>query len=275
MPRQDSRCESDPTPSRIIVETYRAAYGDEEAEASLATIHYRGRREELEIGLQYCRSQDPTNRAVGADVLGQLGWSDYEFLDETVAELISLLSDEDANVVYCAAFGLGHRKDPRAITHLVALADHADPHVRHGIAFGLLGHNDAAAIACLIRLSADMDREVRSWAVFGLGSQTDADTPELREALFRALDDNDLEVRGEALVGLACRHDPRTKAALLAEWERDLISALSLEAAQELGDPALLPNLTEIHERWGDEGDDYFKGKLRDALDACRVSKQA
>ena len=114
-----------------------------------------------------------------------------------------------------------------------------------------------------------MDRKVRSWAVFGLGSQTDADTPELREALFNALDDDDLEVRGEALVGLACRHDPRSREALMAEWKGDLISALSLEAAQELRDPSLLPSLTGIHAQWGDKGDGDFKAKLRDAIMAC------
>jgi len=269
MPRHNPQRERDPTPSRGIVAAYRAAYGDEKADASLATVHYRGNREELEIGLEYSRSQDPKDRAVGADVLAQLGWSDRTFQDETVTELIWLLADEDANVVYCAAVGLGHRGDVRAVPHLVALADHADSQVRYGVAFGLLGHDDAAAIACLIRLTSDVDREVRSWAVFGLGSQTDADTSELREALFNALDDDDLEVRGEALVGLACRHDPRSRDALLAEWQEDVISALSLEAAQELRDPALLPTLTEIHAQYGDEGDGDFKTKLKDAIMAC------
>ncbi len=272
MPRHNPQRERDPTPSRGIVAAYRAAYGDEKADASLATVHYRGNREELEIGLEYSRSQDPKDRAVGADVLAQLGWSDRTFLDETVTKLIRLLADEDPNVIASAAVGLGHRGDMRAVPHLVALADHADSQVRFGVAFGLLGHDSAAAIACLIRLTSDVDREVRSWAVFGLGSQTDANTPELREALFNALDDDDLEVRGEALVGLACRSDPRTKEALLAEWERDVISALSLEAAQELRDPALLPSLTEIHAQFGAEGDDYFKGQLQDALEACRPS---
>ena len=272
MPRHNPQRERDPTPSRGIVAAYRAAYGDEKADASLATVHYRGNREELEIGLEYSRSQDPKDRAVGADVLAQLGWSDRTFLDETVTELIRLLADEDPNVIASAAVGLGHRGDMSAVPHLVALADHADSQVRFGVAFGLLGHDGAAAIACLIRLTSDMDRKVRSWAVFGLGSQTDADTPELREGLFNALDDDDLEVRGEALVGLACRSDPRTREALLAEWERDVISALSLEAAQELRDPALLPSLTEIHAQFGAEGDDYFKRKLQDALEACRPS---
>jgi HEAT repeat protein len=272
MPRHNPQRERDPTPSRVIVAAYRATYGDEKAVASLATVHYRGNREELEIGLEYSRSKDPKDRVVGAYVLAQLGWSDRTFLDETVTELIRLLTDEDPNVIASAAVGLGHRGDMRAVPHLVALADHADSQVRFGVAFGLLGHDGAAAIACLIRLTSDMDRKVRSWAVFGLGSQTDADTPELREALFNALDDDDLEVRGEALVGLACRSDPRTRKALLAEWERDVISALSLEAAQELRDPALLPSLTEIQAQFGDEGDDDFKGKLQDALEACRPS---
>jgi len=269
MPGHNPTCKNDLTPSRAIVEAYRSAYGDEGVDASLGIVHYRGGRDELEIGLEYCRSQDPKDRAVGADVLAQLGFTELKFQDETVTELIRLLADEDANVVYCAAIGLGHREDARAVPHLVALANHVDSQVRFGVAFGLRAKDEPAAIECLICLSSDVDREVRSWAVFRLGNQTDSDTPELREALFRALNDTDFEVRGEALVGLACRHDPRTKDALLAEWQGDVISALSLEAAQELRDPALLPSLTEIQVQWGDEGDDDFKAKLRDAIMAC------
>ena len=270
MRRHDERYEQDQTPSRTVVESCRKAFGQDDADASLALVQYRGGREELEIGLAYARSDDPKDRAVGADVLGQLGWSDCEFLDETVGQLIEMLADSDAYVVYCAAVGLGHRADERAIPHLVRVADHPDPKARYGVAVGLCGHDNLVAIACLIKLASDPDRDVRSWAVFGLGTLIDTDTNDLREALFRATTDTDLEVRGEALVGLARRHDPRTKDALLLEWQGDDIGILSLEAVQELHDSSLLPILTEIHEGLAYGGDDYFEQAMLDAMDACK-----
>lgn len=270
MQRHDERYEKDQTPSRVLVEARRAAFEQEETDASLAVVHFRGGRKELELGLAYARSDDPRDRAVGADVLAQLGWGDREFLDETVSQLIEMLADADAYVVYCAAVGLGHRADERAIPHLVKVANHPDPNVRYGVAFGLCGHDDMEAVAYLITLSSDPDRDVRSWAVFGLGTQIDADTPALREALFRATTDADSEVRGEALVGLARRHDPRTRDALLLEWQGDDIGILSLEAAQELQDPSLLPVLTDIHEGLDYAGDNRFEATMLAAMDACK-----
>lgn len=271
---KDERYEDDPRLSREVVRVYREAWGQNGYDASLALVHYRGRKEELEIGLEYCRSSDPVDRVVGAEVLAQLGWSDCSFREEAVAVLIGLLSDTDERVIHSAATGLGHRDAPSSIPHLVRLAGHKSSEVRFGVVFGLCGQSDSAAIECLTRLAADCDVRVRSWAVFALGSQTEADTPELREALFQALNDDDLEVRGEALVGLASRHDARTKEALLSEWRKDEISALSLEAARELGDPSLLPNLEEIHKLFGDQGDDYFQKNLRDALETLQVDAQ-
>ena len=62
------------------------------------------------------------------------------------------------------------------------------------------------------------------------------------------------------------------KCDVLIDFSVPAALAVSLEAAQELRDPALLPSLTEIQAQFGDEGDDDFKGKLQDALEACRPS---
>lgn len=267
--RHDDRYEDDPTPSRTAVERYRAVVRQDDAEANLALVHYRGGDEEFRLGLEYSQSADPLDRAVGADILAQLGWSDQTFLEETVDVLISLLADSDPYVVYCAATGLGHRADNRAIPHLVRLANHEDPLIRYGVVYGLSGREDPDAIASMIRLTADDDHDVRNWAVFGIGSQIDQDSPEIRDALWSALKDPDMEVRGDALVGLANRKDPRARAAILEEWKHDEISILSIEAAEELADPDLLESLHKLQYSFDIEQDSYCRSRLLGAVTAC------
>lgn len=269
--RFNEEMEAVATASRTIVEQYRRVLGNDDHDASLAVVHYRGGREELELGLEYARSADPLDREVGADLLAQLGWSDRVFLDESVEALIALLEDADPSVVQAAAFGLGHRSDERAVPHLVRLAGHECARIREGIVFGLTGQELPEAIETLIRMSSDPDEEVRDWATFGLGSQIDADTPEIREALFLRLSDEDPETRGEALVGLANRRDPRVAGALPEEWKQGEIGILSIEAAEIVGDPVLLPHLEKFLATmdWS-EDDSHFRWQLLKAIAACR-----
>ncbi len=267
--RYDLRFENDPTPSRRVVERYREVVDRDDHHLNLALVHYRGTREELELGLEYCRSSDPLDRMTGADVLAQLGWSDRTFLAESVEALIPLLKDADAGVAGCAGVALGHRSDPRAIPHLVEIAGHDDAQVRYGVVFGLLGHEHPDAIRMLIHLSRDVDPDVRNWALFGLGSQVETDTPEIVEALYQGLDDPGDEARGEALVGLAARGDSRVVDAILKEWEGEMIGMLSLEAAEKIGDPRLRPHLLSFLEAMELDDDPAYRGRLEQAIAAC------
>ena len=254
--RFDETLETDSRPSRAIVAAYRAGICDENDDTSLALVHYRGTREELNIGLEYSLSPDPLDRATGADVLAQLGWYDCSFPRESVGRLIELLGDSDAHVISSAAIGLGHRGDSRAIPSLAALANHPAPQVRQSVAYGLGGHEDEHAIAALLDLARDEDAEVRSWAVFGLGSQIEADTPEIRAALRTALEDTDPEIRGEGLVGLARRSDPELPAFVLRELrEHGEPGGLCLEAAEALLGPEF-DRLMDQDAREAEEGGD-------------------
>lgn len=269
--RFDERFENDPTPSRGLVEAYRKIFRQDDHEASLAAVHYRGTREEFDLGVEYCGSTDADDRATGADVLAQLGWGDQTFLDESVDVLIPLLRDSDPHVVYSAAAALGHRGDPRAIAHLVPLAAHPDALVRYGVVFGLTGYEDADAIATLIKLTTDSDPDVRDWALFGIGSQIEVDAPAIREALFAGLSDNGMEARGEALVGLAVRGDEWVIDALLKEWEEQTsVGILSIEAAEAMADKRLLPFLEHFETTQDFSENEYFHRRLLAAITACR-----
>ena len=92
---------------------------------------------------------------------------------------------------------------------------------------------------------------------------------DIRDALALGLEDAEHEIRGEALVGLARRKDPRTFPALLEEWRAGEISALSIEAAEELADPNLIPYLKELHGSLDCADDQSFLESIMRALEAC------
>jgi HEAT repeats len=266
---QDPEYESDATPSSDLVDRYLRAQHVDDSSVSLAVVHYRGTQHEFDLGIRYVGSDDPLERAVGADVLAQLGWGEQSFRDESIDALIPLLSDPVPDVIYSAAVALGHRRAERAIPKLVELVCHPNSKVRYGVTYGLLCLEDDRAIQALIRLSQDCDRDVRSWATFGLGSQIETDSPLIRIALIERLSDSDHEVRGEALVGLASRHEPSVVDALKAEWQQDAISLLSLEAAAETGDPSLHPLLLRFRDTLDTSDDPHFTETLDDATTAC------
>lgn len=260
--------ENDPRTSEEVVRDYRLAIESEDADVSLALVHFRGGRTEFDLGARYARSADSLDREVGADILAQLGWNDRRFPDESVAILLALLHDPAPRVISAAATALGHRQDPRAIPELLPLLRHPDPSVRLGVVNGLSWHDDAAAIRALAVLAGDEDRDVRNWAAFGLGQLTDLDLPELREALAKLLDDPDPEIRGEALIGLARRRDARVRAPLVRELEGPFYGSWCLEAAELLADPDLLKHLTDLKGRLPVE-DAAFAADFDRAILAC------
>ena len=270
--RFDLKLENDSTPSLFVAEKYRQVIGQDDHDESLVLIHYRGTTEEFNLGLQYCHSKDPLDRATGADILGQLGWTDNVFLDDSVKVLIPMLKDSDSNVASCAATALGHRSDPRAIPYLIDISKHEDPQVRNSVVFGLLGHDAPEAISVLVLLSSDSNSDVRNWAMFGLGSQIDIDTPEIKQALFSGLSDSDDETRGEAILGLAVRGDCRIVDLILKEWEGQTISKLSLEAAEVSGDPRLYSCLVNFLENIDLDEDPEFREQLEQAITACKLN---
>jgi HEAT repeat protein len=118
---------------------------------------------------------------------------------------------------------------------------HADSRIRYWVTHALTAMNeDERSIEGLILLTKDSDVDVRDWSTFGLGSQTEQDTPAIREALVARLMDTDLIVRGEALVGLAKRQDKRVNEPLLQALEseayKDSCNDYAAEALSEIKD---------------------------------------
>jgi HEAT repeat protein len=235
---------------------------------AVVTLHFRGTREVFDGACNFCASECPQERTLGANILGQLGVPNRSFPDESVAVLLKLLAVEtDEDVLDAICIALGHIHDPTAIPSLARLKRHPSTKVRNAVVFGLLGFEDQLAIRTLIEMSRDRDELVRDWATFGLGTQIDADTPEICAALFARVVDQDEVTRGEALVGLARRKDQRVIEPLIKELARypdAEYGSYSVEAAEEIADPRLLPVLTRLKQLA--DADDT---RLDDAIRRC------
>ena len=223
-------------------------------------------------------SGDSDDRMIGANLLGQLGVGGagpMTFPKESVAILLGLLEDPDTDVIETAITNLGHRGDARAVSAMIPFAKSDSADIRYAVAIALVRMHSDEATATLVAetltdFTDDDDEDTRNWAMFGLGRESEVDSAAIRAALAAGVKDPNSEIRGEALVGLARRKDDRTRAALLHEWEHDVVSLLSLEAAEELADPALFVRLTELLSVLELDDDQSFKNQLLSAIAACR-----
>lgn len=100
------------------------------------------------------------------------------------------------------------------------------------------------------------------------------DSSDIRDALAAGLTDTEAEIRGEALVGLARRRDSRVFSELVKKWASHDVSMLSIEAAQELADPALIPHLIKLSESLDCTEDQSFADSIVDAITACKKNMQ-
>jgi len=261
---------ADPRTNEELLHTALTQEDEELVWDAIGVLHLRGSPDTLEAARQLCASQDANDRRVGADILGQLGKEENKFHEESVTILLDLLErEQDPDVLNSAAVALGHRKDPRAIEPLIRLKNHPHEDVRFGVVLGFLTQEDERAINTLIELSTNSDSDVRDWATFGIGSMIETDTPAIRAALMARITDEDGDTRGEAIVGLARRHDERVVEPLLAELEAGWDGRLLLEAATEIADPRLYPVLARLQEEWDDDKDWPYSA-LKEAIAACR-----
>lgn len=197
-------------------------------------------------------------RVARAEELGERCNGHPEEVDAALPQLVAMLEDETNDVVLTAiADALGQMWDTRCGPHLVALATHPSSDVQTAVARALGGalcNNETdEGIAALIMLSAAPDPDTRDWATFGLAN-LDADSPEIRRALWARLDDTDCDADGEALCGLAKRKDQRVRQRIIERLSADGPGNLIVEAAGELADPALLPLLRALSDSdWRDQ----------------------
>jgi HEAT repeat protein len=224
-------------------------------------LHRRASPDIFAMAEELSDASDAAARHLSADILAQLGQLEYEgneelrpFTRQSLPILRRLLEDQDDRVIAAAITALGHHYRFEPIVEVPTLASHTSLRVRLATAMTLWpaygGVQFPAAIDMLIRLSEDENESVRDWATFNLGSIVSADTPEIREALYRRLGDSDFDTRSEAMIGLAERKDPRVVPFIAAALAADTVGALAVEAAGVVASPDLLPALVELRSWW-------------------------
>lgn len=132
----------------------------------------------------------------------------------------------------------------------------------------LVGSDFASAnLHRLIEMTRDEDRSNRDWATLLL-SQQEIDTPDVREALIFAADDEDIDVRAEALLGLAQRDKAIALPFAVIALSAESASMPVFEAAALIADQSLV----ELLRPWIEPSDNKFLDELaREALAACEA----
>jgi len=132
-----------------------------------------------------------------------------------------------------------------------------------------LAGSDAAEhnLRLLIAFTRDPDVSNRDWATMLL-SQQEIDTPEVRQALLAAAEDPDVDVRAEALEGLAQRDKELARPLVERELGRDECGYGAFQAALTIAHPSLLDGLR----KWAGQFEEtWWNSLVEDALTACQL----
>jgi HEAT repeat protein len=238
----------------------------------IRALHFRADRGVFEEAVELCSSPDPILRAVGADILAQLGVreavAEYPFADESVPTLVSLLGDTEPHVTTSALYAPGHLGRASLCRWLGFRTIRQRTFVALAYAFG--GRTDGVSIDTEIRLSEDQDVDARNWATFVIGALLELDSPAIRDALAARLTDADDEVRGEAIGGLAKGRDERAVEAILRELEQPDVMTLAIEAAETMPRREFLHSL-ETLQAVHPEDEDILRAliRCRDTLESA------
>jgi HEAT repeat protein len=235
----------------LFAKTLSGDYEDESPWGAVRALRQLGTREVFYRAVEWSESEDPLRRARGIDVLAQLGKTVDPPANSFPEEAYSIVShlvqrERDPRPLCSAIAALGHLDNSFAIPLIVGFAKHPNCDVRFQVACALGSFpNDSESVNTLLLLTSDSDEEVRDWAIFGLGVLGDADSTDIRDALFLRLSDSNEDAREEAMVSLSKRQDQRVLPTLMSVLREPLVTDRVIEAAY------LILGMEAGREDWG------------------------
>jgi len=224
----------------LFAQTLKGDYDDDKPWNAVQSLRRIGTRQVFDKAVERMESAEPLERARGLDVIAQLGKTaehpSNSFPQESYDVVVKALQRErELQPLNSAISALGHIDDHHAVPLIAAFHSHPSEEIRFTVACALgCFPNEPLSVQTLLALMEDADADVRDWATFGLGVLGDQDSPEIRQALSRRVNDEDVDTREEALVGLAKRHDTRILPQLIHELEQPSISYRVVEAAHTI-----------------------------------------
>lgn len=243
--------------NELFAQTLQGDYDEDKPWDAVHSLRRIGTREVFDKAVEWIESADQLERARGLDVIAQLGKTaehpSNSFPQESYDLVVKAVQRErEVQPLNSAISALGHIDDPRAVPLIAAFHSHPHEEIRFAVACALgCFPNEPLSVQTLLQLMEDSDADVRDWATFGLGVLGDQDSPEIRQALSRRVNDEDVDAREEALVGLAKRRDTRILPQLIHELEQPIISSRVVEAAHTI------LGFDEHQEGWS--GQDYAR----------------
>jgi HEAT repeat protein len=209
-------------------------------------------------------------KLIGIDILAQLGTTPRLFLDETLDLYFKLLTKEtNPEVLWSILYGVGFNNDnltASQVSFLTSFKSSKNLYVRHSLVSALLFIDNDEAIRTLIDLTNDKASYIRDWATFGIG-QIDKDSQEIRDVLWKKVNDKDQNTRLEAIAGLAKRKDEKIKEVIKKMLLDGEIGILLIEAIEEFNDVDFLPLLEKVLAEYINKKEEYIK--IFNALDEC------
>lgn len=200
--------------------------------------------------LALTKSQNAKERKIGIHVLAQLSNENNirPFSKKTIELFINLLKKEEVPVnIMSILYGIGHNNEIvtkyEDVELITSFKNHNKDCVREGVTFALGGIINPKAISALIELSEDKCSYIRNWATFGIGNLLDFDNTDIRQCLWKRVNDKHQETKLEAINGLAKRSDKSIKPIIEKELHDGEFGTLLFEAIIELKDKTLLPTL--------------------------------
>ena len=172
------------------------------ADARVRVVALRGAaRQGFLIDDEWLALLDDSNVAIRRDVVRLLAYRE-DCSDDHLERLVLALGDEDALVSERAAFALGEHRFKPALDALAAMArEHADARCRESAVAALGALGEESGLSTIIA-ALDDKAPIRRRAIVALSN---FEGPEVDEALARAGDDRDWQVR--AAVTQLGRHE--------------------------------------------------------------------
>ena len=255
---------------QLILKAYHEEEDDDIYMEYIAILREREDDEVFQLTKKLVYSKVSVYREIATSILSQFGYKTKLYRGESIHLLAKLLNDKNEDVISNAIYAFGHRKSIRYADKLASFVTLNSLPIKEALAFTLGGYENQKSIDALVKLMQDENFDVRNWATFSLAQITKSNTQTIRDALFKNLSDTELEVRGEALLGLALRKDNRVVDAIIEDLQKPFYGSWIFTAITEMPNKRYLPYFEKYIESLDTEDKNAFSSDIEEAREALK-----